>query len=169
MSFPFFQTFSCFSWLGYNADKNPRASQPTIHIKGTISSRSEQTLNRAWNRCPCLRWTQWLKKSCLINAAATVIWPYLYHVGYYFQLSSWSKTSIPIPCPVDRDDTIPIKGSYIIAVVDKTTSMIMLTFFYALNNQPVKVLSLCCVINKTSVMHRFSVYIVMWNLGKNTF
>ena len=30
-------------------------------FKGTVSSRSEQTFNRAWNRCPTLRWTQWLK------------------------------------------------------------------------------------------------------------
>ena len=27
----------------------------------TISTQSEQTSNRAWNRCPSLRWTQWLK------------------------------------------------------------------------------------------------------------
>ena len=30
-------------------------------IKGTISSWPEQTFNRAWNRCPTLRWIQWLK------------------------------------------------------------------------------------------------------------
>ena len=30
-------------------------------LKGTILSRSEQTFNRAWNWCPSLRWTQWLK------------------------------------------------------------------------------------------------------------
>ena len=30
-------------------------------FKGTVSSRSEQTFNRAWNQCPILRWTQWLK------------------------------------------------------------------------------------------------------------
>ena len=30
-------------------------------IKETVSSRSEQTFNRAWNQCPSLRWTQWLK------------------------------------------------------------------------------------------------------------
>ena len=42
--------------------------------KGTLSSRSEQTFNRAWNQCLCF----WL-----IYASVTVIWPY--HVGYYFQ------------------------------------------------------------------------------------
>ena len=30
-------------------------------LKGTISSWSEQTFNRAWNRCPSLRWTRWLE------------------------------------------------------------------------------------------------------------
>ena len=34
-------------------------------LKGTVSSRSEQTFNRAWNRCPSLRWT-------LLIAAAAV-------------------------------------------------------------------------------------------------
>ena len=38
-----------------------------------------------------------------------VIWPY--HVGYYFQLLSLSKT---IPCPVDRDDTVPLKSKILI-------------------------------------------------------
>ena len=35
--------------------------QPFLSIKGTVSSRSEQTFNRAWKRCPSVRWTQWLK------------------------------------------------------------------------------------------------------------
>ena len=30
-------------------------------FKGAISSRSEQTFSRAWNRCPSLRWTRWLQ------------------------------------------------------------------------------------------------------------
>ena len=30
-------------------------------LKGTLSSRSEPTCSRALNRCPSLRWTQWLK------------------------------------------------------------------------------------------------------------
>ena len=47
----------------------------------------------------------------LIYAAATVIWPY--HVGYYFQSLSSSKTSTPIPCPVDHDDTAPLNCDYI--------------------------------------------------------
>ena len=34
---------------------------PCANVQGTLSSRSEQTFNRAWNRCPSLRWTQWLK------------------------------------------------------------------------------------------------------------
>ena len=36
-------------------------SSVMLIFKGTISSWSEQTFNRAWNRCPSLRWTQWLK------------------------------------------------------------------------------------------------------------
>ena len=32
-----------------------------LAAKRTISSRSEQTFNRAWNQCPSSRWTQWLK------------------------------------------------------------------------------------------------------------
>ena len=42
----------------------------------------------------------------LIYAAATVIWPF--HVGYYLQSLSESKTSTPIPCPVDRDNIVPL-------------------------------------------------------------
>ena len=42
----------------------------------------------------------------LICAAATVICHY--HVGYYFQSLSLSKTSTHIPCPVDRDDSVPL-------------------------------------------------------------
>ena len=30
-------------------------------FKGSVTSRSERTLNWAWNWCPGLRWTQWLK------------------------------------------------------------------------------------------------------------
>ena len=51
-------------------------SNATKMFKGTISSRSEQTFNRAWNRCPSLRWTQWLKIYWLIYAASTVIHMY---------------------------------------------------------------------------------------------
>ena len=40
---------------------NEIAIDMTAQVKGTVSSRSEQTFNRAWNRCPGLRWTQWLK------------------------------------------------------------------------------------------------------------
>ena len=44
----------------------------------------------------------------LIYAAATVIWPY--HVGYYFQSLEfhWPLVSTTIPCPVDRDDIVPL-------------------------------------------------------------
>ena len=35
---------------------NRRASWMIAKVKGTVSSRSEQTFNRAWNRCPILRW-----------------------------------------------------------------------------------------------------------------
>ena len=41
----------------------------------------------------------------LIYAAAMVIWPH--HVGYYGSHCVNIKTNIPIPCPVDRDDTAP--------------------------------------------------------------
>ena len=42
----------------------------------------------------------------LIYAAATVIWPY--HVGIIFSHRVNLKTSTPIPCPVDRDDIVPL-------------------------------------------------------------
>ena len=32
------------------------------------------------------------------------------HVGIYFQSISKSKISTPIPCSVDRDDIVPLKG-----------------------------------------------------------
>ena len=38
-----------------------------ISLKGTISSRSEQTFNRAWNRCLSLRWTKWQKTTGSFN------------------------------------------------------------------------------------------------------
>ena len=65
--------------------------------------RSEQTFNRAWNRCHSLRVTENYR---LIYTAAMVIWPH--HVGYYFQSLSFSKISTPIPCPVDRDDIVDL-------------------------------------------------------------
>ena len=37
---------------------NPRND---LIFRGTISPRSEQTFNRAWNRWPRLTWTHWLK------------------------------------------------------------------------------------------------------------
>ena len=61
-----------------------------INLTETVSSRSEQTFNKACNQCSS--WTQWP-----------------YHVGYYFQsLMSSSKTSTLIPCPVDRDNIVPL-------------------------------------------------------------
>ena len=53
----------------------------------------------------------------LINAAATVMWPY--HVGYYFQSLSQSKTSTPIPCPVDRDDIVPLSKKHVSKQISK--------------------------------------------------
>ena len=80
-------------------------------LKMTVSSRSGQTFNRAWNQCPSLiRWTQWLKITGSLIAAATVIWPY--HVGYYFQSLSSSEPSTRIPCPVDCDDIVPFNPRY---------------------------------------------------------
>ena len=51
-------------------------------LSGIVSPRSEQTFNRAWNQCPSLWWTQWLKIIGSIYAAAMVMWRY-YHVRYY--------------------------------------------------------------------------------------
>ena len=42
-------------------------------FKGAITSRSEQTFKRTWNRCPNLRWTQWLE--------ITASFMQQYHVG----------------------------------------------------------------------------------------
>ena len=39
---------------------NISVSGAVVLVKGTVSSQSEKTFNRAWNRCPSLRWTQWL-------------------------------------------------------------------------------------------------------------
>ena len=65
-----------------------------LALKGTVSSRSEQTLNRAWNRCPySLRWTQWLNITGFIYEASTVIWPY--HVGIIF-LIHWVNLKLAL-------------------------------------------------------------------------
>ena len=40
---------------------NPAEISSCGHLKGTLSSQSKETFHRAWNRCPSLRWTQWLK------------------------------------------------------------------------------------------------------------
>ena len=37
------------------------AHAQVLQFKWTVSSWLEQTFNRAWNRCPSLRWTQWLQ------------------------------------------------------------------------------------------------------------
>ena len=76
--------------------------QILLALNGQCRHQSEQTFNRACNRCPSLRWNTVTGNYWLICAAATVIWPY--HVGYYFQSLGSSKSSSPIPCPVDRDD-----------------------------------------------------------------
>ena len=49
--------FCCY-WRGLGL-KNKSWAVLAI-VKGTISPRTE-TFNRAWNQCPSLRWTQWLK------------------------------------------------------------------------------------------------------------
>ena len=44
-------------FLKMRTEMNIRYQIPMLHFpfKGTIPSRSEQTFNRAWNRCPSLR------------------------------------------------------------------------------------------------------------------
>ena len=46
---------------------------------------------------------QYLTKKLLAHAAAAmvIIWPY--HAGFV-----QSKLALPIPCPVDRDDIVPL-------------------------------------------------------------
>ena len=63
----------------------------TLLVKWTISSWSEQTFNRAWNRCPSLRYEHidWL-----IYAAATVIWP------YHVRQPSEQSVEINVYCPI---------------------------------------------------------------------
>ena len=41
--------------------QNKILKQLSRSVKGTISSQSGQTFNRAWNRCPSFKWAQWLK------------------------------------------------------------------------------------------------------------
>ena len=60
-------------------------------FKEAISSRSEQTFNRAWNWCPSLSWTQWL----------TITGSFMQQQRLYDFIST------PIPWPVDRDDIVP--------------------------------------------------------------
>ena len=43
-------------------------------IKKTVSSWSEQTFDRAWNRCPRFRWPQWLKIIPHVRALAEITW-----------------------------------------------------------------------------------------------
>ena len=69
-----------------------------------MSPRSGQTFSRAWNRRPGLRWTHWL---IILYAAAAVIWSH--HVGHYFQSLSFLKPALRFPCPVDRDDIVPLR------------------------------------------------------------
>ena len=44
-----------------------------VVIKGTVSSRSEQTFNRAWNRCPGFKMNTVTGNYWLVYAATTVI------------------------------------------------------------------------------------------------
>ena len=56
--------FTAFVFISFSKNINENKNSIKIEkvaVKGTVSSRSEQTFNMAWNRCPSLRWTQWLK------------------------------------------------------------------------------------------------------------
>ena len=46
--------------LGWEPSKNTER-YIYFEVKGAVSSQSEQSFNMAWNRCPSLRWTQWVK------------------------------------------------------------------------------------------------------------
>ena len=86
-------------------------SQQIFTLKGQLSSRSEQTFNRAWNQCSSLTVNTVTENYWLIYAAATVKCPD--HVRYYFQWLSSSKTSTPNPRSVDRDDIVPLTNLWI--------------------------------------------------------
>ena len=99
--------------------------------KGTISSEKEQTFNMAWNRCPSLRWTQWLE---ITGAFMQQQWSY--HAGYYFQSMSKSNTTTIIPCPVDRDETVPLKQ-----VIESVTVISWIRFGGSSDELPTRKLS----------------------------
>ena len=69
-----------------------------------------------------------------IYAAATVIWSY--HVGYYFQSMSKSNTSTIIPCPVDNDETVPLKQ-----VIESVTVISWIRFGGSSDELPTRKLS----------------------------
>ena len=70
-----------------------------FYLKGTsVSSRSEQTFNMAWNQCPSLRWTQWLKiTGSFMQQHGLIMWSITYIC-----------TCTLIPCPVDQGDIVPL-------------------------------------------------------------
>ena len=76
------ETFFCLKWQHLNILYNQIVTsicncyitispfdyfQSSYTLKGQYRHGSEQTFNRAWNRCPSLRWTKWLKStgSCM--------------------------------------------------------------------------------------------------------
>ena len=75
----------------------------TFPYKGHYRQRSEQTFNRALNRCPSLRWkhSDWklLAHLCSSNGNMTLSCWVLFSV----------TTTTLIPCPVGRDDIVPLK------------------------------------------------------------
>ena len=73
----------------------------TQFVKSTISSRSEQTFNGAWNRCH-VKMNTVTKNHWLIYAATTVM--IALSCEMLFQSINQPKTSTPNPCPVDGDD-----------------------------------------------------------------
>ena len=75
-------------------------------LKGAASSRSEQTFNRAWNRCPQFNMNTVTKNYWLIYAAVT--YTCSLSCGVYYSESSKTTCSILIPCHVDCDDIVPL-------------------------------------------------------------
>ena len=94
-------------------------------LKGTKSSRSEQTFNRAWNRCPSLRWTQGLEITGSFYASANdlnmrgIIFSHwvIYHTD---SMPCWSWQYCPcviIVCfPFFATLDLPLSYSRIIAI-----------------------------------------------------
>ena len=81
-----------------------------------------------------------------------------YHVGYYFQ----SKTSTPIPCPVDRDDIVSLM--FIVVVLSLILDAVITLIIYSTN---VFVASICIIVARAQMNLRFGAVFVRYFINRH--